>query len=122
MYGKLQRLYPIIQNPIERFNIASGFVLQCADMLYNKITSNIFGINHTADIQFFNNIVKLQPVNFGCRFGDAVLFCKHRQHHIFFIHIRQRNKGLRQMQSLGQKQPAIRSVSVQNHRLREHFV
>lgn len=74
--------------------------MQGADVLEDEIAGYVLGIDRAADVQTVQDIVKLQPVDLGDKFGGTVFFRKQRQQNIFLVQIGEGHKSLRHGQSL----------------------
>ena len=92
--GKFQRFHAVVQNAVQRLDVAARFVLQCTHILHDVIAGHVLGVDHAAQIQTGQNIIKFQTVDFGDQLALGVLFGKQGQQHILLVDVGQGHKSL----------------------------
>ena len=78
---------------IKGFYIAADAVLSGTDILQDIISSDIFRVDDTSDIQGVDDIIKFQTVDLGNQLGIGDAFCKESKKYILLIQICQSDKG-----------------------------
>ena len=118
---KFQCFCIAIQNMIKSFYIAADAVLSGADILQDIISSDIFRVDDTSDIQGVDDIIKFQTVDLGNQLGIGDAFGKEGKKYILLIQIRQCDKGFGLGKSFFEKKRTVRSVTIDDSRIRKQF-
>ena len=79
---------------IKGINIAADAVLSGTDILQDIISSDIFRVDDTSDIQGVDDIIKFQTVDLGNQLGIGDAFGKESKKYILLIQICQSDKGV----------------------------
>ena len=90
---KFQCFCIAIQNMIKGFYVAADAVLSGTDILQDIISSDIFRVDDTSDIQGVDDIIKFQTVDLGNQLGIGDAFGKESKKDILLIQICQSDKG-----------------------------
>ena len=114
VHRKFQCLHAVVQDAVQRLDVVARLVLQGADVLHDVVTGHVLGVDHAAQIQPGQNIVKFQTVDLGHQFAVGVLFGKQGQQHVLFVDVGQRHKGLGRFQTLGKQKLAVGAVLIQD--------
>ena len=109
-----------VQNVVQRFYVvAADGIFHSPDIAQNIVCCNIFGINHTSQIQFLHNIVKGNAGDLGNQLGIGVFLGKQRQQNVFLITLYRGHKGLCLGQSLLKQQLFICTVTADDGSFRQ---
>ena len=105
---------------IKGFYVAADAVLSGTDILQDIISSDIFRVDDTSDIQGVDDIIKFQTVDLGNQLGIGDAFGKESKKYILLIQICQSDKGFGLGKSFFEKKRTVRSVTIDDSRLSAH--
>ena len=104
---------------IQGFNVAVGGIGFRTDIGNNCLRGKEPGINHTAQIQLADDILKGKPVDFGNDLGIGYMACMQGQQDIFLINAGQGNDGFRTFNALLLQQFFICAIAIDDNGLRQ---
>ena len=87
VHRKFQCLHAVVQYAVQSLDVVARLVLQGADVLHDVVTGHVLRVDHAAQIQPGQNIVKFQTVDLGHQLAVRVLFGKQGQQHVLLVDV-----------------------------------
>ena len=114
---ELDGLHAVIEQMIERLDVAADGVLARAHIGDDRLRRDVLGIDDAAQLQTLDDVVERDAVDLGDRLEAGHALGVEREQDVLLVEARQRHKRLRRADALLLEQLLVAAVAADDHGL-----